>query len=147
MNWKMKKFNELELHELYNILALRTEVFVVEQECPYQDCDGKDEQSYHLFCEEEGHIIAYLRVIEKGVSYAEISIGRVCVDKNYRGSGIAKDMMLKAIRFVRKELKENKIKIQAQAYLISFYKSLGFKEISKEYLEDGIPHINMLYEI
>lgn len=146
MNWQMKKFTELKLHEMYEILSLRSKVFVVEQECPYQDCDGRDEHSYHLFCEENGKITAYLRIIEKGISYDKISIGRVCVDKDYRSRGIAREMMTKAITFVRESLKENEIKIQAQAYLIDFYKSLGFREISEEYLEDNIPHIDMLYK-
>lgn len=79
MNWKIKRFEELKLKEMYEILALRNEIFIVEQECPYQDCDGKDEKSYHLFAEEDGEIVAYLRIIEKGVSYDEISIGRVTV--------------------------------------------------------------------
>ena len=147
MNWKIKKFHELELKEMYEILALRSKVFVVEQECPYQDCDGKDEYSYHLFCKEEDKVIAGLRIIKKGISYDEISIGRVCVDKNYRGSGSAREMMFKAIKFIVEELKESVIKIQAQSYLIEFYKSLGFKAVSDEYLEDDIPHIDMLYKI
>ena len=146
MNWKIKKFEELELEEMYKILELRSQVFVVEQNCPYQDCDGKDRYSYHLFSEEDGKITAYLRIIEKGISYDEISIGRVCVDKSYRRKGKGREMMLKAIKFVEENLKENKIKIQAQSYLSEFYKSLGFKGISNEYLEDNIPHIDMFYK-
>ncbi|MGL4911519.1 MAG: GNAT family N-acetyltransferase [Romboutsia sp.] len=146
MDWKIKKFKELNIEEMYKILELRSEIFVVEQECPYQDCDGKDENSYHLFSEENGEIIAYLRIIEKGVSYDEISIGRVCISKCYRGKGISREMMLKAIEFIEQSLKEYEIKIQAQSYLLNFYKSLGFKEVSNEYLEDNIPHIDMLYK-
>jgi len=146
MNWKIKKFKELKLEEIYKILELRNEVFIVEQECAYQDCDGKDENSYHLFIEKNGKIIAYLRILEKGVSYDEISIGRVSVHKCYRGKGISREMMLKAIEFIEQSLNENHIKIQAQSYLLNFYKSLGFKEISNEYLEDNIPHIDMLYK-
>lgn len=146
MNWKIKEFKKLKLEEIYNILQLRNDIFIVEQECPYQDCDGKDEKSYHLFSEENGKIIAYLRILEKGVSYDEISIGRVCVEKSYRGKGISRKMMLKAIEFVENNLNEDTIKIQAQAYLLDFYSSLGFKVVSKEYLEDNIPHIDMLYK-
>jgi len=146
MNWKIKKFNELNVEDLYKILALRNEVFIVEQECPYLDCDDKDFNSYHLFAEENGEVVAYLRILEKGVSYDEISIGRVAVKQSYRGKGIAREMMLKAIDFVESNLSEDTIKIQAQAYLLSFYGGLGFKAVSKEYLEDNIPHIDMLYK-
>ena len=145
MNWKIKKFNELNAEEIYKILALRNEIFIVEQECPYLDCDGKDFNSYHLFAKENGEIVAYLRILEKGVSYDEISIGRVSVKQSYRGRGISREMMLKAIDFIENNLFENTIKIQAQAYLLKFYSSLGFKAVSEEYLEDNIPHIDMLY--
>ncbi|MBN9646046.1 GNAT family N-acetyltransferase [Terrisporobacter glycolicus] len=146
MNWKIKKFNELNIEEIYKILALRNEVFIVEQECPYLDCDDKDLNSYHLFLTENGQIVSYLRILEKGVSYDEISIGRVAVKKSYRGKGISRKMMLKAIEFIENNLSENTIKIQAQAYLLNFYSSLGFKAVSEEYLEDNIPHIDMIYK-
>lgn len=146
MNWKIKKFNELNIEEIYKILALRNEIFIVEQECPYLDCDDKDLNSYHLFLRENGEIVSYLRILEKGVSYDEISIGRVAVKKSYRGKGISRKMMQKAIEFIENNLSENTIKIQAQAYLLDFYSSLGFKAVSDEYLEDNIPHIDMIYK-
>lgn len=146
MNWEIKKFKELKVEEIYKILEIRNEVFVVEQQCAYQDCDGKDENAYHLYLQDNGKIIAYLRILKKGVSFDEISIGRVLVNKNYRGKGISREMMLKAINFIELNLNEKEIKIQAQSYLINFYKSLGFKETSNEYLEDNIPHIDMLYK-
>ncbi|AZV56016.1 GNAT family N-acetyltransferase [Clostridium sp. AWRP] len=146
MNWNIKKFNQLKVEEIYKILALRNKVFIVEQKCAYLDCDNKDLNSYHLFSEENGEVVAYLRILEKGVSYDEISIGRVVVKRNYRGKGIAREMLLKAIEFVENTLKEDTIKIQAQAYLLNFYSSLGFKAVSEEYLEDNIPHIDMLYK-
>ncbi|HBI93678.1 MAG TPA: GNAT family N-acetyltransferase [Terrisporobacter glycolicus] len=146
MNWKIKKFNELNIEEIYKILALRNEIFIVEQECPYLDCDDKDLNSYHLFLTENGQIVSYLRILEKGVSYDEISIGRVAVKKSYRGKGISRKMMQKAIEFIENNLSENTIKIQAQAYLLDFYSSLGFKAVSEEYLEDNIPHIDMIYK-
>ncbi|UEL47275.1 GNAT family N-acetyltransferase [Terrisporobacter hibernicus] len=146
MNWKIKEFNELNIEEIYKILALRNEIFIVEQECPYLDCDDKDLNSYHLFLRENGEIVSYLRILEKGVSYDEISIGRVAVKKSYRGKGISRKMMLKAIEFIENNLSENTIKIQAQAYLLDFYSSLGFKAVSEEYLEDNIPHIDMIYK-
>lgn len=146
MNWNIKNFNQLKVEEIYKILALRNKVFIVEQECAYLDCDGKDLNSYHLFSEENGEVVAYLRILEKGVSYDEISIGRVVVKNNYRGKGISREMMLKAIEFIENNLKECTIKIQAQVYLLNFYSSLGFKAVSEEYLEDNIPHIDMLYK-
>lgn len=146
LNWKLKKFEELKGEEVYKILKIRNEVFIVEQQCAYEDCDGKDENSYHLYLEDNGEIISYLRILKKGVSYDEVSIGRVLVNKNYRGRGIAREMMTRAINFIEENLKETDMKIQAQAYLVDFYKSLGFKEVSKEYLEDNIPHIDMLYK-
>jgi ElaA protein len=146
LNWELKKFKELKVEEIYKILELRNEVFIVEQKCAYQDCDGKDENAYHLYLQDNGKIIAYLRILKKGVSFDEISIGRVLVNKNYRGKGISREMMLKAISFIELNLNEKEIKIQAQSYLVNFYKSLGFKETSNEYLEDNIPHIDMLYK-
>lgn len=146
MNWELKKFEELKVEEIYKILKIRNEVFIVEQQCAYQDCDGKDENSYHLYLQDNGEIIAYLRILKKGVSYDEISIGRVLVHKNYRGKGISREMMLKAINFIELNLNEKEIKIQAQSYLVNFYRSLRFKEASNEYLEDNIPHIDMLYK-
>lgn len=146
MNWKIKRFNELTVEELYKILELRNEIFIVEQECIYLDCDNKDSNSYHLFLEDNNEVIAYLRILDRGVSYDEISIGRVLVKKSYRGKGISKELMLKGIEFIENNLDESTIKIQAQAYLLKFYSRLGFKSISDEYLDDGIPHIDMLYK-
>ncbi|MGL5415363.1 MAG: GNAT family N-acetyltransferase [Clostridium sp.] len=146
MNWKIKKFNDLTTEELYKILGLRNEIFIIEQDCIYLDCDNKDFKAYHLFLEEKDEVIAYLRILEKGVSFDEIGIGRVSVKKRYRGKGISRELMLKGIHFIENNLNEDTIKIQAQAYLLKFYSSLGFKQISKEYLEDGIPHIDMMYK-
>ena len=145
MDWKLKKFEDLKFEEIYNILKIRNEVFIVEQRCAYQDCDEKDKKSFHLYLEDEGVIVSYLRILEKGVSFNEVSIGRVLVNKNYRSQGISREMMLKAIHFIEQSLNETQIKIQAQSYLVNFYGSLGFKESSNEYLEDNIPHIEMLY--
>jgi ElaA protein len=145
MNWNLKKFNELTTEEIYKILKLRSEVFIIEQQCIYEDCDGKDKDSYHLYLEDKGEIIAYLRILKRNVSYKEISIGRVLVKKSYRGKAIAKEMMQKAIRFIEEDLKEIEIRISAQAYLINFYGSFGFKRTTDEYLEDGILHVEMLY--
>lgn len=146
MNYNIKKFSELENNELYQILELRCEVFVVEQNCAYNDVDNKDQDAYHLLLEDNKKIVAGLRILKKGISYDQISIGRVVVSKEHRGLGIAKEMMLKAIEFIENDLNEKEIKISAQAYLIEFYKSIGFVEVSQVYLEDDIPHIDMLYK-
>ncbi len=146
LNWKLKKFKELKCEEIYKILKIRNEVFIVEQNCAYQDCDDKDKKSYHLYLEDKGEIISYLRILEKGISFDEVSIGRVLVNKNYRSIGIAREMMIKAIDIIEQILNETEIKIQAQSYLVNFYGSLGFKQTSKEYLEDNIPHIDMVYK-
>jgi len=145
VDWKLKKFDELSQEELYKIIKLRIEVFIIEQNCIYQDCDGKDINAYHLFSEEDGNVIACLRILNKGVSFDEVAIGRVIVDKAYRGKGIAKEMIRKAIAFIEEIIKERAIRISAQAHLEKFYGSFGFKKTSEVYMEDGIPHIQMLY--
>ncbi|MGH4122416.1 MAG: GNAT family N-acetyltransferase [Clostridium sp.] len=146
MKWEIKKFKELSGEEVYEILKLRSEVFVIEQQCIYEECDGKDKKSYHLFAREDGEILVYLRILEKGVTYNEISIGRVLTDKKYRGKGLAKQMMLRAIGFIENNLNEKTIRISAQEYLLNFYSSLGFVGVSDVYLEDDIPHVEMLYK-
>lgn len=145
MNIVLKHFNELSADELYNILRLRCEIFIVEQDCPYQDCDLKDKDAYHLYFEEDGEIITYVRILKRGVSYKEASIGRVVCNEKHRGTGIAKKCMKKAIDFIKNDLNENKIRISAQEYAKEFYEKVGFKKVSIPYLEDGIPHIEMLY--
>lgn len=144
MEWNLKAFNELNTVEMYTILQERTAVFVVEQNCPYLEVDGKDIESYHLFARLDGEIAAYARILPAGVSYKEASIGRVLVKKAYRGQGLAHDLLKKAIMFIQDDLNETAIKIQAQSHLEKFYASFGFKSISSSYLEDNIPHIDML---
>ncbi|GAA0126618.1 MULTISPECIES: GNAT family N-acetyltransferase [Clostridium] len=147
MNFIVKKFDELKLEELYEILKLRNQVFVVEQNCPYQDCDDKDKKSYHIFLKDGKEVCSYVRVLHKGVSYDEVSIGRVVVSPKHRKGGLGRKNMLEAIDFIKNILKEDKIRISAQEYLIEFYKSLGFEPVSEVYLEDNIPHIEMLWNL
>lgn len=147
MKIEIKTFNELSTIELYRILKARYEVFTVGQKCLYQDCDDKDQGSYHVYIEEDERVVAYLRIVKKGISYDEVSIGRVMVVESHRNSGLARLIMERAIEFIRNELKEKNIRISAQEYLVNFYKSLGFKQISEVYLEVEIPHVSMLYEI
>jgi ElaA protein len=146
MSWKLKSFNELSTSELYAILQERTLVFVVEQECPYLEVDGKDLHSYHLYREENGEVTAYARLLPPGVSYKEASIGRVFVKSEYRGKGLAGELLKRGLDFIHNELGEMTVKIQAQEYLREFYGSFGFQAITDTYLDDGIPHIDMLLE-
>jgi len=145
LDFIIKKFEEFDLKYFYEIIKIREEVFIVEQACVYQECDGKDEKAFHLVCRENGQVMAYLRILERGVSFNEISIGRVLVKKEYRGRGLAKKLIKKAIKFIENELLENEIRISAQEYLTKFYESFGFKTVSDMYLEDEIPHVEMFY--
>ncbi|WP_233452864.1 GNAT family N-acetyltransferase [Caproicibacter fermentans] len=146
MEWTIKRFEELTLQELYDILRLRCEVFVVEQSCPYPDVDGRDSQSFQLFgCDAQGKICACLRILDRGQTFPEHSIGRVLVRRDCRGSGLAREMLNRAVRFV-KETGGGNIRIEAQAHLREFYRQAGFTPCSPVYLEDGIEHIEMLYQ-
>ena len=147
MKCKLKEFTELTTEELYEILKLRAEVFVVEQNCPYQDLDDKDQSSYHLFLEDNGQIIAVLRILPENIAYKEMAIGRLIVKKSYRGKGISRKMMVRAMEFIIEDLGKEKIRLSGQAYLSDFYQSLGFEKVSEMYLEDGIEHFEFLYEI
>ncbi|MDT9025591.1 GNAT family N-acetyltransferase [Rossellomorea yichunensis] len=146
MNWKLKSFDELSTHELYGILLVRTQVFVVEQECPYLEVDGKDLHAYHLYKEENGEVVAYTRLLPAGVSYKEASIGRVLVKEDYRGKGLASELVKRGLDFIHDELGERTVKIQAQEYLREFYGAFGFRAITETYLDDGIPHIDMILQ-
>ncbi|HFU4000018.1 TPA: GNAT family N-acetyltransferase [Streptococcus suis] len=145
MQWEIKAFDQLSLQELYSILTLRTDVFVVEQACPYPEVDGKDPNCLHLLGTDEGELVAYLRILPAGLSYDEVSIGRVVIKSSYRGKGLGRPMMEQAILYITNEWKESQIKIGAQAHLAKFYGSLGFEPVSEVYLEDNIPHLDMLY--
>ncbi|MFN7250192.1 MAG: GNAT family N-acetyltransferase [Anaerobacillus sp.] len=144
MSWQLKTFAELTNDQLYTLLKERINIFVVEQNCPYPELDDLDQNSYHLFFEKEGEVMAYCRILPKGLKYDEVSVGRVIVKEAYRRKGIASELMKRAIEFVQSELNETEIKIQAQDHLRQFYRSFGFKPISETYLEDGIPHVDMI---
>lgn len=144
METVVKKFSELTLDELYEILRIRAEVFVVEQNCVYQDLDDIDQEAYHIYLKENGKMIAYLRVIDKDKRLDEVSIGRVISLK--RRCGVGSEIMRAGILVAQEKFQAKKIKIGAQLYAKPFYEQAGFKQISGEYLEDGIPHIYMIYE-
>jgi len=145
MNVEIKKFDELTGREIYEILKIRSEVFVVEQNCIYNDVDEKDMESVHIFFKEKEKIISYIRVIKPGISYDNASIGRVLIVLEERRRGLAKKIVQEGINYIINIWNEEKITIGAQEYLINFYKDLGFKPISQVYLEDGIPHLDMTY--
>ncbi len=144
MLWICKTFADLTNIQLYEILKLRIEVFVVEQNCPFQDCDDKDQLAYHLMGWEEEKLLAYSRLLAAGSAYEEMSIGRVVNSPLHRRSGIGKLLMSKSIETIHELFGSGPIKIGAQLYLIEFYSSFGFIQIGESYLEDGIPHIYML---
>lgn len=144
MGWKIKTFEQLTKEELYTILRERLEIFVVEQNCPYSEIDGHDQQALHMFKEIDGEIAAYSRIFASGDYYEEASIGRIIVKKEYRKLGLGKELLNQALQFLRDELKEEKVKIQAQNYLREFYASFGFEPISDVYILDYIPHLDML---
>lgn len=146
MTFTIKTFEALTTRELYAILKERTAIFVVEQNCAYPEVDGKDLRAYHLYKEENGEIIAYLRILPPGVSYKELSIGRVLVKRHYRGQQLAQQLVAAALQYIHEELNETTVKIQAQHYLRNFYGSFGFEAISETYLEDDIPHVDMLLQ-
>jgi ElaA protein len=147
MELKIKEFSELSNQELYKILEARINVFVVEQDCPYEECDNKDQDSFHLFYQEEDEIAAYLRIIPAGISYPEISIGRVLVKDKYRRNGLANKLMQAALSYIKNNFKTEAVRISAQEYIIDFYQELGFEVVSDRYLEDEIPHFEMLCKL
>jgi len=144
MIFTIKKFNELSTHELYAVLQLRAEVFVVEQDCVYQDLDNKDLDAYHMLGVLDTKIVAYARIFKPGDYFLESSIGRIVVKKEFRKFQFGYQLVQNSIQFIENNLQQNTILISAQSYLSKFYNSLGFTQVGEEYLEDGIPHIKML---
>jgi ElaA protein len=140
----VKSFSEFTTDELYAVLQLRSEVFVVEQDCVYQDLDYKDQKSLHILGFKDDKIIAYTRIFKPGDYFKEASIGRVVVKDSERKYGYGHDLIEASIKAVEDHYNTKEITISAQVYLTKFYNSHGFKKVSDEYLEDGIPHIEML---
>lgn len=144
MNWVCKSFEELSLYELYAILQLRSEVFVVEQHCYYQDVDDKDQKSFHLIGLKDGLLVAYSRLLPPGISYNEPSIGRVVLRADARGTGIGKELMEESLNRCYELFGKQPVKIGAQYHLKAFYESLGFVQCSDIYDDAGIDHIGMV---
>ena len=143
MKWVLKKFGELTLDELYSILELRSKVFIVEQNCIYNDPDGRDQLAWHVLGTEEDQLIAYSRILPPGAVYTDPVIGRVVTSPLKRKSGIGRELMNRSIKHCEDLFGKTCIRLSAQAYLKKFYESLGFSAIGDEYLDDGIPHIKM----
>lgn len=144
LKWKIKPFEALNVNELYDLLQLRSQIFVVEQNCVYLDLDGKDKKALHLIGEYESKIVAYSRLFDAGISFDNASIGRVVVDENYRDRKWGHDLMREAIAGIKSNFDKEKITIGAQLYLKKFYESHGFVQTSEMYLEDDIEHIEMI---
>jgi ElaA protein len=146
IHFRCKPFYELTAPQLYTIMALRQEVFVVEQNCPYIDADGKDLKGWHIVgYDDDGKLVAYARLLPKGVSYeSHVSIGRVVVSASFRSKGTGRKLMKAAIDNLEQLFPGDNIKISAQTYLRAFYESLGFVVSGDEYIEDGIPHFPMV---
>ena len=141
--WKVKKFEDLTVSELYAIIKARIDVFVVEQDTPYPDCDDYDQKALHLWAEKEGVVLAYCRIFDQGIKYQETSIGRVLTTDTARGMGLGKQLIAYAIDVVENRLKTTSCRISAQDYLLDFYGSFGFLPTDKKYLEDDLPHTEM----
>lgn len=145
INFKTIHFNGLSLTELHDLLKLRTDIFVVEQDCPYPEIDGKDPECLHtLGVAEDGQIAAAARIVPAGVIYSDVSIGRVVVQKDFRGQKLGRLVMKEALDYCKHELRADQVKIAAQQYLEDFYTSLGFETVSGIYQWDGIDHVDMV---
>lgn len=143
IEWQWRHFDLYAAREWHEILRLRADIFVVEQDCPYSDPDHKDPQSWHLTAIVDGKLVGTLRAVPPGVSYAESSIGRVVISRDFRGRQLGRELMLRGMAFNR-SMWGGGIRISGQAYLQNFYESLGFVTQGDAYDEDGIPHFEML---
>jgi ElaA protein len=146
MIWTCKKFDELTPRELYAIMQLRNQVFVVEQNCVFQDADNKDQHCYHMMCMSDDKLVAYARIVPHGIAYVETSIGRVVTSPSARGTGIGNLLLQKTLDKVYSLYGKVPIKIGAQLYLKKFYESFAFKQTSDIYIEDDIQHIEMMLQ-
>ncbi|MCA0972582.1 GNAT family N-acetyltransferase [Halobacillus litoralis] len=144
MEWVKKTFDQLTKEELYTLLQHRVNVFVVEQECPYPEIDGRDPECLHIWKEEAGEVVAYCRLVPPAEGEEHYSIGRVLIQEKYRRKGHARKLMDYAIDVLVNEMGVQGIALHGQEHLRHFYASFGFEEVSDVYLEDGIPHVDMV---
>jgi ElaA protein len=141
--WKIKSFEEITTSELYEIIKARVDVFVVEQDCPYPDLDGYDQQAVHIWAEQDQDVLAYCRIFNKGIKYQETSIGRVLTTEKARGKSLGKQLIQYAVETIENRFHTSEVRISAQDYLLRFYSGFGFEDTGKKYLEDNIPHTEM----
>lgn len=141
----IKQFRELDINDLYDILKLRVDTFILEQECFYEEIDSKDKDAIHIFLKDDNEVVAYLRLFDKGIVFDETTIGRVIAKRRREGLGTI--ILKEAIRVAKDKFKADKIKIEAQVYAKKFYENVGFKQVSDIFLEDGIEHIEMILEL
>lgn len=146
MKTLIKSFHELTKNELYDLLELRCEVFVVEQNCPYQDLDRKDQEAFHLMVYQGDKLMAYTRIFNAGIIYQEAAIGRVVTSPSARNLKLGHQIMKESMEFIRTNLKCSAIRLSAQTHLEKFYEQCGFQPTGKYYLEDDIPHSEMLFQ-
>ena len=146
LQWDLKSFDALSNHELYEVLRLRNEVFIVEQNCIFQDLDNKDQKCHHLLGTQDGILMAYSRIVPPGLSYTEPSIGRILTSPRGRGKMYGQELMGKSIAVLEEKYGKSTIRIGAQLYLKNFYESFQFRQSSEIYDEDGISHIEMTRE-
>lgn len=144
MKYEFKHFNQLTTQELYDLLRLRAEIFVVEQTCIYNDLDGLDKDAVHMIIKKDDEIVGCSRLLQPGMRFPDFSIGRVVVKKNMRGTGLGKKIMEEAKKYMIEKWNAQNINVSAQKYLQKFYEDLGFSVATKEYLEDRIPHVGMV---
>lgn len=144
INWELYYFDQLKVRQLYQLLKLRQEVFVVEQDSPYQDIDKLDCFSYHLLGFKNKFLSAYLRIVPPNKKFKEPSLGRIVVAKSCRGYGLGTELVKRGMNHTKKLYKTDNIRIQAQSHLQNFYRQIGYKTVTDKYLKDGIPHIEML---
>ncbi|AZB24035.1 GNAT family N-acetyltransferase [Chryseobacterium bernardetii] len=142
--WKIKTFDEFTVPELYAVLKARIDVFVIEQNCPYPDLDNYDQKAVHIWGEEDGEVLAYCRIFDKGIKYDEASIGRVLTTELARGKSLGKLLIKYAVETIENRFGTSEIRISAQDYLLKFYGDFGFEDTGKKYLEDDIPHTEMI---
>lgn len=141
--WKIKSFEEITTSELYEIIKARVDVFVVEQDCPYPDLDGYDQQAVHIWAEQDQNVLAYCRIFNKEIKYPETSIGRVLTTEKARGKSLGKQLIQYAVETIENRFHTSEVRISAQDYLLRFYSGFGFEDTGKKYLEDNIPHTEM----
>jgi len=147
MKWTNHKFEELSGHEVYEMLKLRVDVFIVEQNCAYHEVDGHDYDAIHIFCTDEDGLAAYARLLPANVKYMEPSIGRVIIRENRRGTGLAHILMERSVELAKNYWKPERIRLQAQHHLVGFYEKHGFNAITEPYEDGGIPHVDMILSI